>query len=186
MNETIRVSGTLTAIAVVSALLLSGTYDYTKARIESSLDEQTNKALAGVFPDGGVSSFKKSSFGNTTVYKALNSDGNTVGYAFFVEGKGYGGVIKTLVGVDREKKITGIVILSQQETPGLGDRITEVKPGDSKPWFQKQFEGKTSDELKLKRNGGGIDAVTGATISSKAVLDSVRAGLENINLSEVD
>jgi electron transport complex protein RnfG len=63
--------------------------------------------------------------------------------------------------------------LSQQETPGLGARIVEVRPGGEKPWFTSQFEGKSGDELRLKKDGGGIDAITGATISSRAVAGGV-------------
>ena len=68
--------------------------------------------------------------------------------------------------------ITGIKVASQQETPGLGTRIEELRRGEKEPWFQSQFRGKGAEAaIKLVRGGGpdGIEAITGATISSRAV-----------------
>ena len=87
-----------------------------------------------------------------------------------------------MVGVDREMKITGIKIAFQQETPGLGTRIEEVRKGDSAPWFQEQFRGKTLESLEVVRAADPerIEAITGATISSQAVANSVREAVEKL------
>ncbi|MFW5891541.1 MAG: FMN-binding protein, partial [bacterium] len=83
-----------------------------------------------------------------------------------------------LVGIDSSEKITNLVILSQQETPGLGTRIEE----DS---FISQFKGKTLSEAKLKRDGGKIDGITGATISSSAVANNI-ASISDSNIKQVE
>jgi Predicted NADH:ubiquinone oxidoreductase, subunit RnfG len=75
-----------------------------------------------------------------------------------------------LVGFDFKGEIKGIKILSQEETPGLGAKIDEIKFGEKKPWFLQQFEGRLAGELDLR----DIQAITGATISSKAVLEGVK------------
>jgi Na+-translocating ferredoxin:NAD+ oxidoreductase subunit G len=103
------------------------------------------------------------------------------GYVFIAKGKGYSSVIETMVGVGKDFKITGIKVVFQQETPGLGTKITEIKYGENDPWFYRQFKGKSvEDNLKVKKDGGTIDAMTGATISPRAVTDSINKGLTKL------
>ena len=64
-----------------------------------------------------------------------------------------------------------VTVLEQNETPGLGTNVLSEK-------FQSQFKGKTLEEMKLKNDGGKLDAITGATISSKAAIKAVRKGME--------
>jgi electron transport complex protein RnfG len=72
-----------------------------------------------------------------------------------------------LVGINSDYTIKDVAILSQTETPGLGSKITEKE-------FTGQFIGLSSADLALSRDGGSIDAITGATISSRAVTDTIR------------
>lgn len=91
------------------------------------------------------------------------------GYVFIARGAGYSSTIETMVGVK---------ILSQRQTPGLGARIKDIRYGESEPWFTGQFRGKTvSGNIRVTKDGGYIDAVTGARISSHAVTDSINRGL---------
>ena len=100
------------------------------------------------------------------------------GYIFLARGNGYSSTIETMVGVDPEGKITGVKILFQQETPGLGARVEEIHHGETYPWFTSRFTGKTvSDNIRVTTDGGEIDTITGATISSRAVTDSINRGL---------
>jgi len=78
------------------------------------------------------------------------------------------GDINILVGLEDETTVKGIKIVSQEETPGLGTRITE-------PFFTDQFAGIAIKDIALSRDGGKIDAITSSTISSSAVVDAVRA-----------
>jgi len=92
--------------------------------------------------------------------------------------QGYNGPIKMAIGIQRDGRISGVTILSHQETPGLGAAIDPSRSD----WLQ-QFRGQSleqpaSAEWKLARQGGSFDAISGATISSAAVLDTVRSALE--------
>ena len=99
------------------------------------------------------------------------------GYTFIARQKGYSSTIESMVGVDADFTITGVKVLFQQETAGLGDRILEIRDGESEPWFTRQFIGKTlSDDIKVSKDGGTIDAISGATVSSRAVSLSIDNG----------
>lgn len=82
--------------------------------------------------------------------------------------KGYSGQVRLMVGFDKEGNIVGISVLEQKETPGLGSRMTENA-------FIGQFGGKNpgKNKLSVKKDGGEIDAITAATISSRAFCDAV-------------
>ena len=99
--------------------------------------------------------------------EVLGSTGS--GEAITVAPRGYAGPINMLVGVDKAK-VVGVKILNHRETPGLGNKIV-------KPEFLRQFAGKTlTDPIEPKKD---IDAITGATISSRAVSKGVREALDN-------
>jgi electron transport complex protein RnfG len=91
------------------------------------------------------------------------------GRAIAVKSRGYGGEIELLVGIDEQGKVSGLKVLNHRETPGLGANIV-------KPDFLNQFKGKTAaDKLEAKMD---IDAISGATISSRAVCKGVKDALE--------
>jgi Na+-translocating ferredoxin:NAD+ oxidoreductase subunit G len=103
-----------------------------------------------------------------TAYEAKYPDGISAGWVTKAGGQGYADKIELLLGLDPEAvKITGLFVLDQKETPGLGNKIIEEK-------WRSQFYGKsTGIALKVVKGGAGkaneIDAITGATISSKSV-----------------
>jgi electron transport complex protein RnfG len=139
---------------------------------------QENEALKEILPQ--AEEFVSKSAGRFNYYEGLK-DKTRVGYALKVGATGYGGDIEMLVGIDEKGVIGGIEILSQQETPGLGSRITEIKQGQTKPWFLQQFKGKSAGALEMSdsHSGAGIQAITGATISSKTVLEAVKKQVED-------
>lgn len=106
---------------------------------------------------------------NYQVYEVKNGKGDILGYVSKSSGQGYADKIQILVGFDPFfEALTGLFVLDQKETPGLGNKITER-------FWRKQFPGKkTSEKFLVVKNGAGnkneIDAVTGATISSRSVL----------------
>ena len=71
-------------------------------------------------------------------------------------------------------------MLSQVETPGLGTKVEEVKYGEDDPWFTRQFLGKTANAVAVDKDGGDIQSITGATISSRALAKSVVAAYEKL------
>ena len=114
------------------------------------------------------------------------------GWGILVGEQGYSSTIQTMVGVDERGEIIAIEIVFQQETPGLGAECTSTGPKKlsslwesdqpkevKRPWFQNQFSGRKSHELKLKQ---GIDVISGATITSAAVARSVSKAVEIINI----
>ena len=115
--------------------------------------------------------------GEVIVYRAL--EGLTVsGVAFETVGQGYGGAIRVLLGVDKDGRILGARVLAHTETPGLGDKI-EVDRDD---WIL-DFDGKSLGEppperWAVKKDGGDFDQFSGATITPRAMVKSVKQGLE--------
>ena len=123
---------------------------------------------------------KQSSENNFTYYIGLDDKRNIVGYIFLTKAKGYGGNIETMVGIDKNSVITGVEILSHNETPGLGSNIKNES-------FKNQFLQNVSDSnfsvVKNKSaSKGEIEALTGATISSKAVTDAINQALEQYRI----
>jgi electron transport complex protein RnfG len=111
------------------------------------------------------------------VYLGLRENEIT-GVAFAVYGEGYGGLIHVMVGIDLQEEISGVKILEHLETPGLGAKIEESS-------FTDQFKGKSLENsvlvngnLAVKKDGGDMDALTGATISPRGIAMAASAGLK--------
>ena len=104
------------------------------------------------------------------------------GYIFITSGAGYSSTIESMVGVNINGTITSVKILFQQETPGLGARAEEISHGENKPWFTVQFNGKSlKDNIRVINDGGIIDSITGATITSRAITNSINEGMAKLN-----
>lgn len=104
-------------------------------------------------------------------YTGMNSDNEPVGYTFVAARQGYSSIVKTMVGVTRELKIGKIKVIEQAETPGLGANATTDA-------FQGRFNGLSEPDLKVIKDGGKIQSLTGATITSRAVTNSIAEGLK--------
>ncbi len=113
---------------------------------------------------------------------AAESDDEPSGYVFVSAAYGYSSTIVIMAGVDRDLNIVGAAVISQQETPGLGTRITEVRRGETTPWFLARFMGKgAEDDLRVDRDGGTIEGITGATISSRAAAKAIEQGCATLH-----
>ena len=166
---------TLFAICLVASVLLGLTNKVTAPRIEQIAYETQQNAMKEVMPN--ASSFDESKEltlenGITVEYcNALASDGSTVGYAVTSTGKGgYGGDIKLMVGVDKEGKVTKVSVLEQEETASIGGKLM------SQESFLNRFIG-ISGSAALTKNGGKVDAVSGATKTSTGLTDAVNNAL---------
>ena len=95
-----------------------------------------------------------------------------IGYVFVAYGKGYSSTIQTMVAVDNDGIVQGTTILYQSETPGLGANV--VQPGK----LIGHITGLDGPDCLLSKDGGSIDTMTGCTITSRAVVNSVRDGIE--------
>ncbi len=192
MPDWIKFPLVLTAIGLVSAIALSGLYTSTLSQKEIIKSEQMKKSLSEVLPLAKEFELvEKKREGLSSYYVAKDETGKIMGYAIKGQAEGYGGPIELVVGVDKLFVISGIKIFSQKETPGLGDKIVEVfskktwktvltgtspDEGKARPYFQSQFENKKVP-LALKKDGGDIEAITGATISSQAVVNAVNTAV---------
>jgi len=166
MRETIRYGFTLAVICVVASGLLACVNSLTRPKIIAQARAEEDSALREVMPQG--ENFEPVKKGDDIIYyKVSNADGKFIGVAFKASGKGYSGAIETMVGMDKEGTIRTIKILHQNETPGLGNRIMELS-------FLSQFANKGISDLTR------VEAITGATISSKAVIDSVQEKAKEI------
>lgn len=182
MKEIPRYGFTLALICVAASASLAIVYSFTRPAIVARAKAEEEASLKEVLPQ--ANNFEPVKSGESVLYyKAYNKNAKFIGVAFKVSAKGYSGIIETMAGMSRDGIITAIKILNQNETPGLGARITEVSDDttiwdlfrvkkkvedEKKPWFQEQFSGKRIEGIK------DIQAITGATISSKAVIDSVQ------------
>lgn len=168
MNQLLKFALVLGLICFIATMVLAVTYEVTKPKIEEQQRLEEEAALKSILPE--ADSFTKKQAGKIDYFEAIK-DGKLVGYCVKVTGQGYSGFINMIVGVNLNGAIEGVEILQQQETPGLGANIDQTRPGEKEPYFLRQFKGKKASDVYVKKN---IDAITGATISSKAVTDSIR------------
>jgi len=183
MKDILKVGSILMLITTIAATALAGVYSVTKPLIEMRKREALNAAKTIALPGVDLRAIDEVKSEDNVLYYTGYSDTNKtnlVGYAFLAKGKGYSSVIESIVGVDSAGYIIGIKILSQTETPGLGTKIEEKKYGETDSWFQRQFIGKPSEKLAVDLDGGTIESITGATISSRAVTNSIVAGYEDL------
>ncbi len=158
MKEIIRYGFILAIICIVASGLLAGVNSLTKPRIIAQALAQEESGLKEIFPE--AVHFQAVKSGKEVIYyKALDKDSKLIGVAFQAGAKGYSSTIETMVGMLTDGTIVAIKILSQNETPGLGAQVAE-------PHFTNRF--------KNKKYSDDIEAITGATISSGAVIEAVK------------
>lgn len=165
---------TLLLVASAASFTLATVYNLTKEPIERAREAARQAAIALVMPDfDELRSFNvkpvtgSDSLGFNVAYK----DGEIVGVAVATyTGMGYSGRIRAMVGFAPDASIIDVVHLSHAETPGLGDKIEKGKSD-----WSDQFQGfdPGQQNLRLKNDGGDIDAITAATITARAYCDAV-------------
>ena len=161
----------LLTVCLVSAGLLAGVYELTKADIALAEKNKQENALKGVLPE--FDTIKTDSINGAPVFKAFK-DGVYVGAATITSDLGFSDQIVVMVGIDNAKNIVNYEVLSQKETPGLGTKCVD--------WFKEQINGKSiSTDFKVTKDGGDVDAITAATITSRAFLDAVKKAVNNFS-----
>lgn len=166
----------LLMVCLVSAGLLAGVYELTKADIALAEKNKQENALKGVLPE--FDSLETDSINGAPIFKAFK-DGEYVGVATIASALGFSDQIIVMVGIDKANNIVNYEVLSQKETPGLGTKCVD--------WFKNQINGKNIDsEFKVSKDGGDIDAITAATISSRAFLKAVENASETLFQEEDD
>ena len=160
-----RLAITLLLITSVVAAALAGINAITKDKIAAIKQANTLAAIEAVLPGGGSEVAVSGNAGN--VKKVYQSD---AGYAIQVTPSGFGGTIDMMVGVAKDGSVLGISIISHSETAGLGAvAAADTSAGQA---FRSQFAG-MSGTLAVSKDGGQVEAITGATITSRAVTGAV-------------
>jgi electron transport complex protein RnfG len=175
-KELVGVLLKLIVLSIVAAAVLGAVYIPTQEQVTKYQKNQKELALKDIMPLADHFDPVKSG-DEILYYRALDADNNLVGYTFFRDQSGSQSVITLAGGIDTEYKVTGLKIMSHAETPGLGARIIESA-------FTDQFKGVSESDLMLSRKGGAIDAITGASISSQAVIDGIQAKINEIKANE--
>ncbi len=167
-------------ICIVVSALLAGTNELTKGPIAEIQAQTAADAMKSVCPE--AQTFEGKEGLEIEVYAGLDSAGALVGYAIPSAYKGYGGDVEIMVGIDLEGQVTGVEILSHEETPGLGANCTKKEFTDM--YKQSAENGFTVVKDSTGGEGGRIDALTGATITSNAVTQAVNSALNVYNSLE--
>ena len=172
----------LTMIALISAAALAFTYAATLPILEEQARERQVQAVAEVVPPFDNSptdeAITLADLPEVEVYPATRG-GERVGTAVrSYTGNGYSGEIRIMVGFDQNGVITGSTVLAHAETPGLGAKLTEQS-------FRSQLVGMdaSSGSLAVRQDGGTVDAITAATISSRAFLEAVNRAWQAVEQS---
>ena len=173
-KEFFKLSLTLCAITLVAALLLAAVNNITKEKIELSEKQAMESAMESILSE--ADSFEQV---NDNVTKGLKN-GGVVGYCVNVYPKGFGGEISMIVGINNDRTVAGIDILSHSETAGLGAKADTDD-------FKNRFKGKNTDISIVKTDtdsDGEVKVITGATITSKAIADGIREALSLVQETE--
>ena len=171
----------LVTICLVAGGVLAGIYGLTQETIETQKEQKLQAAILQVLPEGATISEAEIIKG-MTVYKGY-IDNQWVGTAVETTENGFGGPVKIMVGFDADSKVINYQVLEHQETPGLGDKMGA--------WFktdkgnQSILGKKANGAFTVSKDGGDIDAITAATISSRAFLNAINKAYEAFTDGEV-
>ncbi|MFH1504348.1 MAG: RnfABCDGE type electron transport complex subunit G [Candidatus Omnitrophota bacterium] len=179
MKESFKIISVLTSVCVICAFLLAFVYGSAKEKIAFNAEKAINDAITTLAPE--AKDIEELILENNTVYKLFNNGNICIGYAFLAQGQGYQGKIQILSVTNPEfKKLLGIEIIDSVETPGLGAKIKESQ-------FKEQFKGLNIDKnlecLKTEpEKNNQIQAITGATVSSMAVVNILNKKIEKLKI----
>lgn len=163
----------MAAMTTVAGIVLGGLAYFTIPIAIKNNIERERKARQAILP--AAASFQEMGVEHGW-YEGKSVSDELVGYVLQTSERGYGGSIRISLGVDKDLKIITYKITGHNETPGLGDKA-------KKPKFKDQFKDRSMDQLKLtkRKEAGKINAITGATITSKAVVKAIEKALVKLD-----
>lgn len=171
----------LMIITIVSGGVLGFVYGLTKPAIDKVEENKNIKAINEVLKtDVEIASIETKVIEDLTYNLAYSADNQFIGAAIKTYSmNGFGGKIELMVGMLANNIINKVSILAQAETPGLGANMVSDK-------FKGQFDGKSPNDfkLKVKKDGGDVDAITAATISSRAVAEAIQRAVDGFNTNK--
>lgn len=185
MGKILKLGIVLFIITAVTGMILGGVYTITLKPIKVAKERETVQAMTETLP--GATAFEYvggvDNPGLVTAVSIGMKGDELVGWNYTVMPKGYGGLLEILVGVSKEGRLMAIKILNHSETPGLGAKAA-TEP------FLAQFREKTVDRLAVTKADAAseseIHAISGATITSRAVAQGVNAALAYFNEHQSD
>lgn len=163
----LRLTLTLLLITGVTAALLGLVNELTEEKIDTLTQEKALKAMQEVLPAQNYEPLSVEADGISAVYRA-----DEAGYVVRLSVSGFGGAIDMMVGVDNGGVVTGVSVISHSETASLGANCTRED-------FRNQFVG-AQGEVAVTKDGGQIEALTGATVTSRAVSGGVNLALQYV------
>ena len=171
----------LTCITLIAAAGTAAVFNFTQKPIADAKQAKQEAAIKVVMP--GASLIDQVDINNQRVFRAFDAENNLLGYAIESDELGFGGLIKMMVGIDTEGNLVNYSILSHSETPGLGSKMDK--------WFIEKSPitgiSVSSAPLTVSKDGGSVDAITAATISSRAFLSAVNKAIATYNVcTELD
>lgn len=188
MGEIFKTGLMLMLVAVIAAVALGYVNSITspiiaeqkeQAKLDAMIDVAGSLATGELLFDSlsvsGLANPYASVDETLGVVSVTDSAGTELGYLFVAYGKGYSSTVQTMVAVNTAGTVTGNTVLYQQETPGLGANVSNPDK------FLYQFDGLNASALLLSKDGGDLDSITGSTITSRAVTESVRDGLDALS-----
>lgn len=175
---------TLFLVTAIAAMALGGVYTATKEPIAIAKQKKLEAAIKAVLPDFDTITTKMvpDGEGDSLTFYYASKSGAPIGVAIKTfTNKGFSGNIEIMVGMLDDGSISNTAVLSHKETPGLGDKMDIAKSD-----FSVQFIGKNPADFKLKvtKDGGDVDAITAATISSRAFCDAVERAVRVYEVKE--
>lgn len=175
----------LFVVAALAGILLAFTESQTAPVIRENQIKAEENAQKEVLPSDAFSDeFTKEIDNKKISYRVgFTTDGKVTGAVFKVSPKGFGGDIKTIVGINKDGRVVNYKILSLSETPGLGNKLTSEKFSSD---FKNLLANNSSPNFKVKKDGGDVDAITAATISSRAFCTGINQALDSFKLVKED
>lgn len=170
-NSVFKIAMNLTVTCFISGVIIAGTYAITEPSAHQQRIKAKNDAMQELVK--GAQSFEAVT-GKDGWYAGMK-DGRIAAYIVPASGKGYAGNIDMLVAVTPDGKSMDFKVIKHSETPGLGDKMLDAK-------FRRQFSDKASNDLSVVKvpTDTNIQALTGATITSRAVTKGVREAVEQV------
>ncbi|HPF54917.1 MAG TPA: FMN-binding protein [Clostridiales bacterium] len=179
IRQIIRPILVLLALCIVISGAVSVTYFFTADKIAAQAEEKINENLTLLLP--GTVDKTETECDAFVYYDCADAAGAALGRAYLIDAKGYGGPISLMVGIKADGTVAGISILSSTETPGLGKKAENSE-------FYGQFSDKDVDVFTVVKGSAASDdqisAISGATISSKAITNAVNTVLTHFNGGE--
>ena len=168
----------LTIITVIAASCLGAMNNLTAEPIAASKKAKQEAAIKAVLPE--FTSLEEDNVNDQKIFRAYNANSELVGIAIETAELGFGGNITTMVGIDANGTIVDYSLLQHAETPGLGSKLVD--------WFKVKSDIRGADAnkmpLNVSKDGGEYDAITAATISSRAFLNSINKAYETYQIAK--